>query len=253
MTLPIIVTLEQRPDLEKNVRRLDPDVWPAFMLKNEVAGKYWRNLYTIFPDYQFAICEGFDQVIASGHSIPIHWEREDDEPPDSWEEVLEKGFLDKERRHRPTTLAALSIVVAREHRRKGLSLLVLSAIKSIGAKHGLNELIAPVRPTHKCLYPLTAMDSYVKWQRPDGSPFDPWLRVHWRQGARIVKISPRSITITGSVADWEKWTALHFPESGQYIVPGAQQPVTIDCERDIGQYDDPSVWMRCRITHTKEF
>lgn len=35
-----------------------------------------------------------------------------------------------------------------------------------------------------------------------------------------------------------------FPESGHYVVPGALQPVAIDCERDEGCYEDPNVWMR---------
>jgi hypothetical protein len=35
-----------------------------------------------------------------------------------------------------------------------------------------------------------------------------------------------------------------FPESGDYIVPGALVPVQIDRERDLGHYVEPNVWMR---------
>ncbi len=47
----------------------------------------------------------------------------------------------------------------------------------------------------------------------------------------------------GSVADWEAWTGMRFPESGQYVVPGALNPVTIDREADQGRYIEPNVWM----------
>ena len=35
-----------------------------------------------------------------------------------------------------------------------------------------------------------------------------------------------------------------FPESGEYVIPGALQPVLIDRNRDAGRYEDPNVWMR---------
>ena len=35
-----------------------------------------------------------------------------------------------------------------------------------------------------------------------------------------------------------------FPESGEYVVPGALEPIRIDRERDLGLYDEPNIWMR---------
>ena len=78
---------------------------------------------------------------------------------------------------------------------------------------------------------------------PDGSPFDPWLRDHWRLGARLARIAPRSMTYTGTVAEWEEWTGLRFPESGRYVIPGAIEPILIDRERGLGLYEEPNVWM----------
>jgi hypothetical protein len=49
--------------------------------------------------------------------------------------------------------------------------------------------------------------------------------------------------IPGTVAQWEDWTGLAFPESGWYVVPGALVPVEIDRERDEGLYVEPNVWM----------
>ena len=109
--------------------------------------------------------------------------------------------------------------------------------------HGFSKLIAPVRPSWKSRYPLTPIESYVTWRRPDGTLLDPWLRTHERLGAEIVAIAPRSMTISGKVADWETWTGMVFPESGSYIVPGALVPIEIDRERDRGLYVEPNVWM----------
>jgi len=46
------------------------------------------------------------------------------------------------------------------------------------------------------------------------------------------------------MAEWETWTGMKFPVSGNYVVPNALQPVRIDREADLGEYYDPNVWMK---------
>ena len=105
-------------------------------------------------------------------------------------------------------------------------------------------MIAPVRPSQKCNYPLTAIDRYIEWTTPDGQlPFDAWLRVHARSGAKIIKPCHSAMRIEGRVAEWEGWTGMQFPESGEYVVPGALVPVKIDLKLDRGLYIEPNVWM----------
>ena len=111
---------------------------------------------------------------------------------------------------------------------------------------GLRRLVIPLRPTLKHLYPLTPISRYITWTR-DGLPFDPWLRVHVRAGARIVKACERSMTIAGTIAQWEDWTQMSFPETGKYIVPGALLPVEMDCENDSGVYLEPNVWVEHQL------
>ncbi len=55
------------------------------------------------------------------------------------------------------------------------------------------------------------------------------------------------MTIDGTVADWEGWADMPFPESGDYVVPGALTPVSIDRESDRGRYVEPNVWMHHRL------
>jgi hypothetical protein len=111
-------------------------------------------------------------------------------------------------------------------------------------RHGLAAFVAPVRPTLKPSYPLTPMDRYVAWTDGEGLPVDPWMRPHAKLGARIVRVMPRSMVIAGTVAEWEEWTGMRFPDPGPYVVPGALQPLVIDRERETGRYEDPNVWMR---------
>ena len=106
----------------------------------------------------------------------------------------------------PTTLCAIQATVDRSLQGQGLSRMVLRGMRYRAAQAGLTALIAPVRPTLKGQYPLTPMERYMQWTQPDGSPFDPWLRTHWRLGARIVKVADPSMLIEGTIADWEAWT-----------------------------------------------
>jgi hypothetical protein len=68
--------------------------------------------------------------------------------------------------------------------------------------------------------------------------------VHERLGAEILGVCPGSLLVTGTVAEWEEWTGLAFPDSGAYVVEDALVPVEIDRDEDVGRYVEPNVWMR---------
>jgi GNAT superfamily N-acetyltransferase len=240
----VLVTLEQRPDLAGQVRALGPVAWPEFLRHDPVCNRYWGSLYDTFARFQVVLCDPADTVIAAGHTIPLVWDGTTDDLPSGVDGVLERGVHDVERGRAATTLSALAAMVAPSHQRQGLSALILQAMRSTAAAHGLTALIAPVRPTAKHRYPLTPIERYMRWTHPDGSLFDPWLRLHRRLGAEFLQVAPQSLVITGTIQEWETWTDMRFPESGQYVVPGALQPVIIDLESDCGRYDDPNVWMR---------
>ena len=143
----------------------------------------------------------------------------------------------------PTVVSAINVLVDRNLHGGGLSALMLGEMRRLAATAGFTDLVAPVRPSLKSIYPLTSMERYTGWATPAGLPFDPWLRVHARAGARIVRVCPSSMRIPGTVANWEEWTGMRFPESGTYVVPGALEPIVIDVESDRGTYVEPNVWM----------
>jgi hypothetical protein len=56
------------------------------------------------------------------------------------------------------------------------------------------------------------------------------------------------MTITGTLAEWRRWTGLAFDCTGPVIVPGALVPVHCDVEHDHAVYVEPNVWMRHRLS-----
>ena len=77
--------------------------------------------------------------------------------------------------------------VPRDLQGRGLSTQALKAMLELARRHGLTRLIAPVRPSLKERYPLIPIDRYAAWRRADGLLFDPWMRVHERLGATVLK------------------------------------------------------------------
>ena len=214
------------------------------MLHDPVADRYWDRLFTEFADFQIVVCDSEDGVVTVGNTIPFTWNGLSTGLPAGWDAVLEQGFREREHGGSPTALSVLLAIVAREHQGRRLSYVILNAMRIVAAEHGLGSLVAPVRPTMKSLYPLTPIEDYIGWALEDGERFDPWLRVHERLGAEILRVAPRSMVISGKVSDWEGWTDMGFPCSGEYVVPGALQPVAIDLGKDLGVYEEPNVWMQ---------
>ena len=121
--------------------------------------------------------------------------------------------------------------------------MLLTAMAGLARGAGLSPLIAPVRPSQKDRYPTIPMERYAQWTRTDGSPFDPWIRVHTRLGARIGPVIPRSLHIAGTVGQWESWTQMRFPETGDYVFPAGLATVHIDTDKGVGEYWEPNVWI----------
>jgi hypothetical protein len=88
------------------------------------------------------------------------------------------------------------------------------------------------------------MADFARWARGDGLHMDPWIRTHQRLGAEILGPAPRSMIVSGTVAEWQGWAGMAFPQTGSYVVPGALDLVDIDTEGDRGSYVETNLWMR---------
>jgi GNAT superfamily N-acetyltransferase len=237
-------TLAEAPELTDASQRVIADGWPAFVLATPVAAALWPRVLTEFADYQVVLVdENAGSVVGTGHSLPLAWDGTVGGLPAGWDAAVEQAIDDHDQGRSPTAAVGLSATVAGSHRGRRLSRQVIQALRSAAAEHGHRALVLPVRPNRKSAYPLIPMESYVSWTTPEGLPFDPWLRVHVRLGGRIVAVCSESMRVTGSVADWEGWTGMRFPGSGQHVVPDALVPVEIDLARDEGVYIEPNVWV----------
>lgn len=237
------VTLAQRPELEAEMPRLHSESWPEFVLNDPIAIRYWGSLFATFADFQYVLCDERGEALAAGHTIPLAWDGTVEGLPSGWDAALEQGFHDYEQGRTPTALCGLSIVIAPGLQGHGLSESMAGVMKTITAQYGLNDLIIPLRPSLKSRYPRVSMEEYIQWKREDGAPFDPWLRIHWRLGANVLCIAPRSMVVTEAVSMWEEWTGMRFPESGEYTVPGALSLINIDLARNVGSYEEPNIWI----------
>ncbi|HEU5374022.1 MAG TPA: hypothetical protein VFV38_01140 [Ktedonobacteraceae bacterium] len=237
------VTLTQQPELEAEMPRLHSESWPEFILHDPSAIRYWGSLFSTFADFQYVLCDESGVASAAGHAIPLAWDGTIPGLPSGWDAALEQGFHDYEQGHPPTALCGLSIVIAPGIQGRGLGETMALNMKAIATHHGLSDLIIPLRPSLKSHHPHVSMEEYIQWKREDGAPFDPWLRLHTRLGARVLGIAPLSMVITETVSMWEEWTGIRFPASGAYTVPGALSPVIIDREQNLGRYEEPNVWL----------
>lgn len=217
--------------------------WPEFMHHDPVAKRVWHRLRDDWSAFQLVLVDETGEVAAASQAAPLQWDGTDDGLPEGWDAQFERSAAGLGAGRAPNALGAIQICVAKGRRGQGLSGLMVDAISQTAVEAGLNAVIACVRPTEKARYPLLPIETYAAWRRADGLPFDPWLRVHARAGARIVRGSPRSMTIAGSVGEWQESTGLTFPISGPYVVEGALSPVEIDLATDRGVYYDPNVWM----------
>jgi hypothetical protein len=236
-------TAAERPDLWD--RGIPSDqVWPEYNLHGDVVNQWWGLLDEELPSYQFVLYdEAKDEVVAEGYTGPLRWDGTDARLPGSFDAAIVQVFEDVRAKRELDTLCALAAESPRSSRRRGLAVQLLAGMREIAQRHGLTRLVAPVRPSWKERYPLTPIERYVTWRRDDGQLLDPWMRVHERLGARVATPLPESLHITGTVAEWEDWTGMSYPESGDYVFPEGLATVRIDRDADLGSYWEPNVWM----------
>jgi len=236
-------TAAERPDLwERGIE--SADVWPEYNLHGDVLNRFWPHLDEELAAFQFVLYDDqADAVVAEGHTGPLWWDGDDATLPPGIDAALEQVFARARAGEPVNTLCALAAETPRTGRARGMAEQLLGAMSELARRHGLTRVVAPVRPSTKHLYPHTPIERYVTWRREDGQLLDPWMRVHERLGARVSTPLPESLRITGTVAEWESWTKLAFPESGTYVFPEGLAPLEVDREADRGAYWEPNVWM----------
>jgi hypothetical protein len=235
-------TAAERPDLWAQARDdgLFNGLWPEYNQHGNHTGRYFGALFPQHADLQVLLTDRRSgRLVARGRTIPFHWDGALETLPAGIDAV---GLAAVDAPDQPTALSALAAEVDADYQGSGLSGLVLAGMAAVARRHQLAPLVAPVRPSWKDRYPLIPIERYASWRREDGLPFDPWLRVHARLGARILRSEPRSLEITAATADWESWTQMAFPDDGEYVFPEGLAPLSVHGQT--GSYWEPNVWMQ---------
>jgi len=248
----VVATFAERPDLLAKV--FEPKIQsavPEFMCQDPTAALYYgEGELGRYLDYGLVAVDPAepDRPVARAFSVPFAFpdaaRGRETLPDGGWDQVILWAHRDQFAGVRATAVSALEIMVAPRLHGRGISRVMLAALRDNARRLGFSDLYGPLRPTDKHREPLTPFGEYVARRREDGLPYDSWVRTHLRLGARIVKVAPCSMVIAGTLAEWRQWTGLPFAESGPTVVPGALSPVHVSLEQDHAVYVEPNLWVR---------
>jgi hypothetical protein len=220
--------------------------FPAFITADQVAKKYIGRVREWFPDHNIILADENQVPVATGWGVPITWNGDLADLPAGYTDTTRRAVEGRERADEPNTFVICGGIVRPGRTGQGLAGELITALRALALAAGWKRVLAPVRPTLKPKYPLTPIDTFASWTRRDGAPLDPWLRTHWRLGGRIIATAPQSQTMTGTVDDWQTWTGMLFPSTGEYVIPGGLSTLHIDRANDQGTYTEPNVWVQHR-------
>ncbi len=218
--------------------------WPDFILADHDTQRWLPEVRRRFAELELVMLDADDRPKAAGWAVPVVWDGTPGDLPGGYSDSLRRSVGGQDAGRAPDTLIVCAVQVAADVRGLGLAGVLLEAFKTEARERGLSRLIVPVRPTLKQRYPLTPIEVYASWRRPDGTHFDPWVRTHLRLGARIIGTAPQSQRMEGSVSDWAGWTGMTFPSSGDYVIAGGLGLLSIDREHDVGRYVEPNIWVQ---------
>lgn len=250
-----IRTVADDPGLVDRIQELIDRVWPPFVTQSDAPKGHplpfdWMGIFERWPHLQFVLIDSSDGgLVGACNALTLAWDGPADELPDSgWNWAMHQAVLDLEAGRTPTMGSALSVTLDPTRRGKQLSSVAVRAMKMLVQETGVKRFFAPVRPTTKARYPITPMEIFCRWTNAEGLPLDPWMRVHVRLGARVIKACNQSQPLAGRVAQWERWLDLPLPSSGEYVGPGLLAPLHVDREADEAVCMEPNVWMEHPLT-----
>lgn len=246
-------------DMAVTVERTDARAWsdeqtadlfsegfPPFITADKLAKQYIDRVRAWFPEWNLTLADGEQNPVATGWGIPVRWDGTGADLPAGYTDATIRAVEGRQQGVAADTLVICGAVVAGRLKGRGLAGQLLTVLRDAAVRAGLTRVIAPVRPTLKERYPLTPVETFMTWTRPDGTALDPWIRTHLRMGATILAAAPASQAMTGTVAEWEQWSGIALPSTGDYVIPCGLSVLHIDREADLGTYIEPNIWVRHR-------
>ncbi|MFJ4367986.1 hypothetical protein ACIP4S_28035 [Streptomyces chartreusis] len=226
------------------MQELFSEGFPEFITADRLVKQYIGRIREWFADLNLTLVNERGVPVATGWGIPICWDGRTETLPTGYTQSAICAVKGREQGVQPDTLVICGAIVTPSLKGRGLAGEMLKALRQLAEDAGWPRVIAPVRPTLKARYPLTSIEAFMRWTREDGLALDPWIRTHQRLGARILAAAPESQTMTGTIAEWERWTGMVFPETGDYVIPEGLSLLRLDRSADQGTYVEPNIWMR---------
>lgn len=240
-----VVTASDRPDLDDEAAAAFRQRWPEFIFHDPIPPQYLDRVHEHFSEYDvLLLVDG--QVAAGGWGVLIAWDQTSAGLPEGYDAALVGAVEDREAGRTPNTLCFMAAAVHPDHDKQGLAARVLDVLTDRAAQAGVAHVVAPIRPTWKQRHPEVSMREYATWSREDGLSIDPWIRTHQRMGGRILRPAPNSMVIPGTVSEWETWSRMRFPVTGDYVVPEALNLLQVDREHDTAVYREENLWVQHR-------
>uniref|UniRef100_A0AAU1ZU42 N-acetyltransferase domain-containing protein n=1 Tax=Streptomyces sp. NBC_00093 TaxID=2975649 RepID=A0AAU1ZU42_9ACTN len=228
----------------EQLKELFSESFPEFITADRLVPEYIGRVREWFAAWNLTLVDEGEVPVAAGWGVPVRWDGSVEGLPSGYTDSLVRAVEGHEQGVPPDTLVICGAVVTPALKGRGLAGETLTALRRTALDSGLTRVIAPVRPTTKARYPLTPIETFMHWRRPDGTALDPWIRTHERLGAELLAAAPASQTMTGTVAEWERWTGLALPASGEYVIPDGLSLLRVDRTADEGVYQEPNIWMR---------
>ncbi|MFY4722299.1 hypothetical protein [Streptomyces sp. LaBMicrA B280] len=242
----IIERFDAREWPDEQLEELFGEGFPEFTGADQLVKRYIGRVREWFADLNLVAVDERGVPVAAGWGTPIRWDGNAQTLPLGYTDAIIRTVDDREQGAEPDTLVICGAVITPVLKGRGLAGQMLTALRQLAVERGRPRVIAPVRPTLKSRYPLTPIESFMGWTRPDGTSLDPWIRTHERLGARVIAAAPASQTMTGTIPEWEQWTGMVFPETGEYVIPRGLSLLRVDRDSGQGVYAEPNVWMRHR-------
>jgi hypothetical protein len=231
---------------DEQMEDLFSEGFPTFITADRLVKQYIGRVREWFPEWNLILVDAEQNPVATGWGIPVRWDGTVADLPAGYTDALIRAVEGREQGIAPDTLVICGAVVAGRLKGRGLAGRLLAALRDAALEAGLPRVIAPVRPTLKQRYPLIPIETFMTWTNPDGTALDPWIRTHHRLGAATLAAAPASQTMTGTVAEWEQWSGIALPSSGDYVIPKGLSVLHVDREADLGTYVEPNIWIRHR-------
>ena len=248
-----VVTLADHPSMVPDIWDLLGSRWPTFTLAGRAAhGVDLERMLLTVPEQQVLVTDAYGELCGVGLSVPLRWDGTTDDLPAGWDDAIVQSSSLLAAGAPTNTICALSVTIAEDAGGRGLAERVMTGLAEVAASRGASALITPVRPNLKSRYPLVSMQSYLSWRNDQDEVFDPWLRLHLRMGATTLGVAASSMTVGGSIKEWEEWLSLPLPGSGSYVISGGLVPLQVDAEADWGVYCEPNVWVQHRVASSSQ-